>query len=70
KTVNRDNARDCPNHGQYEGKIVNGVDANVLVGAFRFPENPPIAVVESAAKEVAATGAFALDAIRFGKWRD
>jgi hypothetical protein len=35
KTVNRDNARDCPNHEQYEGKIVNGVDANVLVGAWK-----------------------------------
>jgi hypothetical protein len=40
------------------------------VHAGAFPENPPIAAVESAAKEAAATGAFALDAIRFGKWRD
>jgi hypothetical protein len=70
QTVTRDNARACSNYEQYYGKVVNGVDANVVVGAFRFPQNPAIVAVESAAKEVTATGVFAHDAILFGKWRD
>jgi hypothetical protein len=36
----------------------------------RFPQNSAIVAVESAAKEASANGAFALDAILFGKWRD
>jgi hypothetical protein len=70
KSVSRDNASDCPNHEQYNGKVVNGVDANVVVGGFRFPQNSAIVAAESAAKQASANGAFALDAILFGKWRD
>ncbi|MBV8412088.1 MAG: hypothetical protein JOY64_30990 [Alphaproteobacteria bacterium] len=69
-TVTRDNARACANFEQYYGKVVNGVDANIVIGAFRLPENLAITDVERAAKEKAATGAFALNAILFGKWRD
>lgn len=69
-TVSLENARACPNYAQYYGKIVNGVDANELIGAYRFPENQSITAVEDAAKDRVSSGAFALDAILFGKWRD
>ncbi len=70
QTVARDNARACPNYEQYYGKVVNGVDANILIGAYRLPESRAITAVEQAARESAASGAFSLDAILFGKWRD
>jgi hypothetical protein len=69
KTVSRENARACPNFEQYYGKVVNGVDANIMIGAYRFPDNPAIAAVEDSAKSTASSGAFALDAILFGRWR-
>ncbi|MBV8642572.1 MAG: hypothetical protein JO225_01480 [Candidatus Eremiobacteraeota bacterium] len=68
-TVSRENARACPNFEQYYGKVVNGVEQNVIFGAYRFPSDAAITSVEDAAKARAATGAFALDAILFGKWR-
>jgi hypothetical protein len=68
--VTLQNARDCANREQYEGKIVNGVDSNLLAGAWRIPQNAALASLESAAKEKAASGAFALDALLFGRWRD
>src|SRR5258707_4755775 len=70
KTVSRENARACPNFEQYYGKVVNGVDPNIVIGAFRFPKNAAIGSVEAAAKEASSSGAFSLDAILFGKWRD
>ena len=70
KTVSRENARTCPNYEQYYGKVVNGVDANEVFGAYRFPTDAAITALEEAAKEKASTGAFSLDAILFGKWRE
>src|SRR5215471_8451823 len=70
QTVSRENARACPNYEQYYGKVVNGVDANEVFGAFRFPTDAAITALEEAAKEKASTGAFSLDAILFGKWRE
>jgi len=73
KTVTRDNSGSCPNAPQYHGQTVNGVDGVVLAGAYLFPRNDSITVVESAAKASASSGgvpAFSLDAIRFGRWRN
>jgi hypothetical protein len=70
KKVDRDNAAACPNHAQYEGKIVNAVEPNMVFGAYRYPRNQAITAVEAAAKEASITGAFAFDATFFGKWRD
>jgi hypothetical protein len=70
KTVSRDNARVCANFEQYYGKIVNAVEANLLIGAERFPGNATITAMEGAAREAAASSASALDAPFFGKWRD
>jgi hypothetical protein len=70
KTVSRENARGCPDFEQYYGKVVNGVDPNIVIGAFRFPKNAAIGSVEAAAKEASSSGMFSLDAILFGKWQD
>ena len=70
QTVTRENARSCPNYEQYYGKVVNGVDPNELFGAYRFPDDPAITAVESSARDKASSGAFALDAILFGRWRN
>ena len=42
KIVTVENSHSCPNAAQYYGKLVNGVDRMVLVGAYRFPENVKI----------------------------
>jgi hypothetical protein len=68
KTVTADNARACPDYQQYIGQIVNGLETDIVMGAYRFPGNSVIAELEPAAK--AAVGADVLDAIRFGRWRD
>jgi hypothetical protein len=68
KTVTADNARACPDYQQYIGQIVNGLETDIVMGAYRFPENSVITELEPAAK--AAAGADVLDAIRFGRWRD
>jgi hypothetical protein len=70
KTVTADSARNCANHAQYEGKVVNAVEYNIVVGAYRFPQNGAITAEEAAAKDVALSGAGALDAPLFGRWRD
>jgi hypothetical protein len=68
KIVTADNARACPDYQQYIGQIVNGLETDIVMGAYRFPGNSVITELEPAAK--AAAGADVLDAIRFGRWRD
>jgi hypothetical protein len=70
KVVTVENSGACPNAAQYYGKLVNGVDRNVLIGAYRFPNNAVITDLEQAAKVSSSSGAFSLDTILFGKWRD
>ena len=70
KVVTVENSGACPNAAQYYGKLVNGVDRNVLIGAYRFPNDAVITDLEQTAKVSSSSGAFSLDAILFGKWRD
>jgi len=70
KTVTAENSRSCANAAQYYGRLVNGVDRMLLIGAERFPGNASITGLEAGAQEAASTGAFSTDAILFGKWRD
>jgi hypothetical protein len=64
KTVTADNARACPDYQQYVGQIVNGLEPDIVMGAYRFPGN---SVIELQAAAKAAAGADLLDAIRFGR---
>jgi hypothetical protein len=68
KTVTADNARACSDYKQYIGQIVNGLETDIVMGAYRFPENRAITETEAAAK--AGAGANLIDALRFGRWRD
>jgi len=68
KTVTADNARACADYKQYIGQIVNGLEMNVVMGAYHFPRNTAITDLEVAAKTGA--GPDLLDPIRFGRWRE
>lgn len=70
KTVTRANSGSCPNAAQYYGRLVNGVDRMLLIGAERFSGNKAITGLEAEAQKTATGGAFSNDAILFGKWRD
>jgi hypothetical protein len=70
KTVTRENSSPCPNAAQYYGKLVNGVDRMLLIGAERFRGDKSITGLEADAQKAASRGAFSTDAILFGKWRD
>jgi hypothetical protein len=70
KTITSENAGRCPNAAQYYGRLVNGVDRMILMGAQRFPVAAALTDLEPRARDVARNGAFADDAILFGKWRD
>jgi hypothetical protein len=70
KVVTRENSRACPDAEQNYGKLVNGVDRMVLIGADRFPSNASITALEASARLPASSGGFATDAVLFGKWRD
>lgn len=70
KTVTRENSGSCPNAAQYYGRLVEGVDRMLLIGADRFPANKAITKLQPEAQKAASTGAFSTDAILFGKWRD
>lgn len=66
KTVTADNARACSDYQQYIGQIVNGLEIDIVMGAYRFPGNTAITELEAAGK--ADAGRDLLDAIRFGRW--
>jgi hypothetical protein len=70
QTVRRENSGSCPNAVQYYGRLVNGVDRMLLIGAERFPANKTITGLEADAQKPASSGAFSTDAILFGKWRN
>jgi hypothetical protein len=73
KVISAANSDSCPNAPQYHGKVVNGVDPNVVIGAYRFPAAKAITDVEEAAKALPLASpptTFSTDAILFGKWRD
>jgi hypothetical protein len=70
KVVSAENSRPCPDAEQYYGKVMSGVDPNMLIAAYRFPNDRAVGAVLPAAKAAASTGVFSTDAILFGKWPD
>jgi hypothetical protein len=49
---------------------VNGVGENVLIGAYRFPDDDELIALDTPAKAAFVKSAFSLEPILFGKWRD
>jgi hypothetical protein len=70
KVITAENSGKCPDAQQYYGVIVNGVGENVLIGAYRFPNDENLIALDAVAKEDFAKSAFALEPILFGKWRN
>jgi hypothetical protein len=70
KVVTAQNSGKCPDAQQYFGTIVNGVEENVLIGAYRFPDDDELIALDAPAKATLARSAFSLEPILFGKWRD
>lgn len=70
KIITAENSRNCQNATQYLGTIVNGVEPNVLIGAYRFPDDNDLTALVAPAKAALVRSAFSLEPILFGKWRD
>jgi hypothetical protein len=69
-TVTVQRARSCPDYQEYVGRVVNAVDARIVIGAYRFPHDAAITELDDAAKKAVSSGPFPPDVILFGKWRD
>jgi hypothetical protein len=65
-----ENSAGCPNAQQYLGSIVNGVQPNVLIGAYRFPNDSDLDALNAPAKAAFVKSEFSIEPIMFGKWRD
>jgi hypothetical protein len=50
KLVTAENSRNCPNATQYLGVVVKGVEQNVLIGAYRFPDDKDLVELDAPAK--------------------
>jgi hypothetical protein len=70
KVISAANSEACPDATQYLGTIVNGVEENMLIGAYRFPDNREFLALDAPAKTSLAKSPFSLEPILFGKWRD
>ena len=70
KFITAENSRKCPDAQQYYGVIVNGVGENVLIGAYRFPNDDDLIALDASAKAELAISVFSLEPILFGKWRE
>ena len=70
KVITAENSAKCPDAQQYYGVIVNGVGENVLIGAYRFPNDDDLTALDASAKAELVHSIFSLEPILFGKWRD
>jgi hypothetical protein len=68
KTVNAENGRACPDYQQYLGQIVNGLEVDLVMGAYRFPRDTTITEMDEAAKAELLRDP--IDVIHFGRWMD
>jgi hypothetical protein len=50
KVITAENSRNCPDVTQYVGAIVNGVGENILIGAYRFPDDDELIALDAPAK--------------------
>ena len=68
--ITKENSRNCLNVTQYFGVIVNGVQPNVLIGAYRFSGDHALTELEIPARVAFVRSASSLEPILFGKWRN
>ena len=70
QVVTAENSHNCPDMRQYLGSIVNGVEPTILIGAYRYPEDSDLVVLDPSAKKTYLNSPFSIEPIMFGKWRD
>ncbi len=70
KIITAENAKACSDAQEYVGRVVNGVDTNVVIGAYRFPNDAALTELDAAAKTSASIDPSSLEPILYGKWRD
>jgi hypothetical protein len=70
QSITAENSGKCPDATQYLGVIVNGVEPDILIGAYRFPDDDDLIALDAPAKTAAARSIFSLEPVLFGKWRD
>lgn len=70
KTITAESSQACPDAQEYVGRVVNGVDTNVVIGAYRFFNDGALTALDAAAKTSASSGPFSLEPILYGKWRE
>ena len=68
--VTKENSRRCPDAMQYWGMVVNGVEPNILIGAYRFPGDQALTELEAPARSSFVKSSGSLEPILFGKWRN
>jgi len=56
--VTAENSRNCPDAMQYLGMVVNGVQAGVPIGAYRFPDDEELIALDAPAKDAFARSSF------------
>jgi hypothetical protein len=54
KVITAENSGSCVDATQYLGAIVNGVELNVLIGAYRFPEDDDLIALDAPAQAALA----------------
>jgi hypothetical protein len=59
------NSRNCPDSAQHLGTMVNGVETNVLIGAYRFPDDDELVALDRPAKAAFQWSAFSVEPILF-----
>ena len=71
-----ENSRNCPDE-QYDGTVVNGVELNVLIGAYHFPDDEEFSALVQSARATLAQSAFSgadfvrpMAWIRMSGWRN
>jgi hypothetical protein len=50
--------------------VVNAVQPNILIGAYRFPQSQALTGLEVPARAALVKSSGSLEPILFGKWRD
>lgn len=68
RTINAANAGHCANFLQYDGKVINAVESNMVIGAYRLPSNEVIHDLNELMKSALLNSA--IDPICFGRWQD
>jgi hypothetical protein len=69
KVLTAENSANCADATLYLGAIVNGVEPDVPIGPYRFPDHDELIALDAPAKAALAVLVFREPSL-FGRWRD